>query len=404
MSRHFQGHHGAGIDHYAERMTRREPVSLICVWNDEAVRASCLDASVRALLATAPETEYLPVDNREQTHTSAGSALNHGVRSARHDYVAFVHQDVHLHSLEALERAAGLLADDPGLGLLGPVGITSTGEVVGRIRDRVLLLGEAASTPVDVDSLDEVLFLARRDSLLADPITEHPDLAWHAYAVELGMRQRAAGLRVAAVDIPLTHNSLTINLARLDHAHAALAGMYPDQVPTRTTCGDITSTTPKSESRPLLANHRWRLRWLRSSLAARRAVGATGGTPHVVLADIRFDVDEVLARTQTPSLRILNVVGDSPEFPDLPGGTRLPRRDAEVVCGTIAASALGDARLGDVPTLLTGLGLAELSRVAMGPDDVIGVHESLGYWLLMGVPGVAGTWTSARARPARLLV
>lgn len=378
-------------------------MSIVCVWNDDAVRSACLDTSVTALLLSCPETEYVPVDNREQVHTSAGSALNHGLRRARHDYVAFVHQDVFLHSLEALELAAGLLADNPDLGLLGPVGITGQGQITGRVRDRVVLSGDVVTAPVEVDSLDELLFLARRDDLLTDPISEHPDLAWHAYAVELGMRHRAAGRKVAVVDIPLTHNSLTINLARLDHAHATLASMYPDQVPTRTTCGDVTSTTPRSHTRPLLADHRWRLRWLRRSLAARRAV-AVSGARHVVLADIRLDLDEVLARTGTTALQIINVVRDGDSFPDLPGGTRLPRRQAEVVCSTVTPEALGDRAFRDQPTLVTGLQLSDLARMEVGQDGVIGVQYDLGYWLLSGVPGAAETWTSPQARPARLLL
>lgn len=379
-------------------------MSIVCVWNDEAVRAECLDASVVRLLPTAPGTEYLPVDNRGQVHTSAGSALNSGARSATNDFVAFIHQDISLHSLVALEEAAGLLADHPDLGVLGAIGITGDGEIVGRIRDRVVLLGRSASTPVDVDSVDEVLFLARRSDLLTEPLSEHPDLAWHAYAVELGMRARSRGLRVAAVDVPLTHNSMSTNLARLDHAHATLATMYPEQVPTRTTCGDVTSPVPVSERTRLLAEHRWRARWLVGSLRARRAASLASAR-QLVLADMRTDIDRVLPELGVQRLRILNVVEPGEEYPDDPTGTVLHRKNLEVVFSSATVEQLSTLLSTGEPTLVTDLRAEHLPALTVAPTDVLGLHEGVGHWLLTGVQADATRlWPSARAKPWRLLV
>jgi len=89
---------------------RRTPVSIVCVFNDPDVLTSCLERSILLGLADAPETEYLPVDNTDGQFASAGAALNDGARRARHDDVVLVHQDVYLHSLVALERAADRLA------------------------------------------------------------------------------------------------------------------------------------------------------------------------------------------------------------------------------------------------------------------------------------------------------
>ncbi|MBN9376581.1 MAG: hypothetical protein J0I40_14580 [Cellulomonas sp.] len=171
---------------------RREPVSIVCVFNDPAVRSSCLDRSIAAGLSDAPDTEYIPVDNTRGQFRSAGAALNAGAAESRRRVVAFVHQDVYLHDLVALERAAAALLDDPRIGLVGAVGITDTGAVLGRVRDRVVMIGQPTSESQDVDSVDEVLFLVDRDRVVADPLSEHPDLAWHAYAVEYGARMRSA--------------------------------------------------------------------------------------------------------------------------------------------------------------------------------------------------------------------
>ena len=57
------------------------------------------------------------------------------------------------------------------------------------MRDRVVMIGEQAYA-TDVDSVDEVLFMIERKRALAEPLSEDPDLAWHAYAVEYGARVR----------------------------------------------------------------------------------------------------------------------------------------------------------------------------------------------------------------------
>ena len=81
------------------------PVSIICVFNDPDVRSRNLDRSIEDHRDEAT-VEYLPIDNVDGSFATAGAALNHGASLAEHDYLAFVHQDVYLHSLRALEAAA----------------------------------------------------------------------------------------------------------------------------------------------------------------------------------------------------------------------------------------------------------------------------------------------------------
>ena len=111
-------------------------------------------------------------------------------------------------------------------------------------------------------------------------------MVWHAYAVEYGLRVRRLGLRVGVTDIPLTHNSLTVNLARLDVAHAAVAARYPEMLPVRTTCGVVARQTVRSSSGGWLGSQRWRYSWLRESLTVRRARRITAAP--IVLADTPY--------------------------------------------------------------------------------------------------------------------
>ncbi len=378
----------------------RVPVSIVCVANDEAVRSRCLDMSIAERLHEAPATEYLPVDNRGGAFASAGAALNHGARQARHDHVAFVHQDVCLHSLAALERAAGVLAADPGIGMVGAAGIAADGRIVGRVRDRVVLIGDRVGEPTDVDSVDEVLFVVPRATVLREPLSEDPELAWHAYAVEYGLRLRALGKRVTVGDVPLTHNSLTINVDRLDVAHRAVAARHPGALPLRTTCGTITAGPPPRPHTGPLAAQRWRYRWLRESLVAHRVRRAVGGGP-VVLSDPRHDFDEALAGFDGP-IEVLNLERGQCDPP-----RELVRGERTLTVAALPAPRLAKAVAGWRPgrsLLLTNLEVDDLRALArIGPPAprVLGHHDETGCWLLIGEAArqVPSVWTSPRATP-----
>ncbi|UUT34484.1 glycosyltransferase family protein [Microbacterium elymi] len=217
----------------------RTPVSIVCVFNDPDVLASCLQRSIDAGRVDASETQFLPVDNRDGVFATAGAALNHGAAQAENDVIVFVHQDVYLHSLVELERVAGELLADASVGVVGAAGIDAHKRIQGRIRDRVIALGAAAPTWRDVESMDEVLFMITRRQWADEPLADQASLGWHAYAVEYSARMRSRGRRAAVRDIPLTHNSLTVNLDRLDVAHRWVGDAYPGLLPLQTTCGTI---------------------------------------------------------------------------------------------------------------------------------------------------------------------
>jgi hypothetical protein len=385
---------------------QREPVSIICVFNDPEVRRHCLDRSIERLRADSLEVDYVPVDNVDSAFSSAGAALNHGATLGRNDYFVFVHQDVYLHSIEALERAAGMLADDESIGLIGAIGITADGRLVGQIRDRVVLLGESAPAPVEVDSLDEVLFMTSRAILKAEPLTELPELAWHAYAVEYGLRIRGLGKRVVATNLAVTHNSLTINLDRLDAAHTRVGAAYPQALPVRTTCGTISSPTTGSDRSTFLRAHRWRYPWLKESLVAHRGRRAVRGGPFL-LSDIRRDIDDALAGRTDP-LRVVNLLDAQEAFPADEDELTLLRRGQPIEPSFVPRAQLpallADWRP-DRSLLVTNLQLADFPAVAtaIGPERrLAGYHEGIGYWLLLGpvLNTPARQWYSVRATPA----
>lgn len=378
---------------------------MVCVYNDRRVLEACLQKSVADLRASAPRTQLIRVDNTRHTFASAGAALAHGAAQATNEFVVLAHQDVVLHSLTALEQAAGLLADRSTIGLVGACGIDAHGRIQGRIRDRVVLIGEHALNPTLVDSVDEVLFVVRRSDLATMPLATSHELAWHAYAVEYGVRMRGLGRDVVVTDIPLTHNSLTINLDRLDVAHRAVAIAYPDAMPVRTTCGVITAPKGPPQRKPLLETHRWRYRWLRESVTAGVASLRSHGRP-VVLADIRLDIDDLLDALYLSGalapLRIINV--ETGAFTGTrPVGELLRRGRVLTVSAESPDDAVAelDAAPDGTSLMLTNVEGRVLGALG-GKNPLLGYSKDTGLWALTGPAAHIRlpAWRTARATPA----
>ena len=377
----------------------RAPVSIVCVYNDPDVLESCLSRSVTAGMGDAPLTEFLPVDNRNGEFRTAGAALNHGARAAHNAVVVFVHQDVVVHSFTELERAAHILTSDTAIGVIGAVGIDDRRRVVGRMRDRVVQIGESAPLPRDVDSLDEVLFMIRRELVLDSPLSEDPLLAWHAYGVEYAARVRRAGMRATAMDLAITHNSLTTNLVHLDVAHRKVGDDYPELLPIHTTCGTVYRGDGPGGLIRAVRRVRGAATWWGESLEA-RALGRSSRMP-IVLADIRLVVDEAVRRGEKRGLRVLDLAST----PETSVG-RLTRfdRDFEVDAVTIAgARKIIDERSADQAILVSGMrrkDVAEL-RIPRDTPHTIGFWRATGPWVLVGIgsEALAPLWSTARSRP-----
>ena len=378
-------------------------MSIVCVFNDPEVLASCLERSIRLGIGSAPETQFIPVDNRGGEFSTAGAALNHGARLARNEVVAFVHQDVYLHSLAGLESAAWNLVASPDIGVLGAVGVDRRGRVIGRIRDRVLALGERAPQPRRVETMDEVLFMVRRDRVLREPLADETQLGWHAYAVEYSARMRSAGLRAAVIDVPLTHNSLTANLLHLDVAHRWVGDTYPNLLPLHTTCGTIRRTAPSRGTARVARRARGLSTWWRESLAARAATAPDAAYVNVVLADIRFSIDDVARSAGADSIRALDLAGDGETATSVDGLTRFGRCFSAATVSTDAArEAIIERPAGEV-LVLTNLSPGRLGALLSASQSapVVGLSQEAGLWAVFGASPQTADWLqpSRRSRP-----
>ncbi len=379
----------------------RAPVSIVCVFNDPDVLARCLKRSIDEGCVAPTLTELIAVDSRGGAFATAGAALNHGAAQALNEVVVFAHQDVFLHSMVGLERAAHELLSSPQIGVMGAVGIDGSGRIVGRIRDRVIGLGEPAPQPRDVESIDEVLFMITRDRHRQDPLADDARLGWHAYAVEYSARMREAGLRAVVRDIPLTHNSLSSNLRHLDVAHRFVGDSYPALLPLATTCGTIRPDGGAGRAALIGRRARGLVRWERESRAAR---GARSVVPlrDVVLADVRFVIDQIAALSGASAIRALDreIVGGTAT--EVRGLERLGRLTSAATADLATMTAEIEKRASGELVVLANLEAQDLGFLDLaGSPCIVGFSQEARLWIVLGVSrsDVGELWSDHRSRP-----
>jgi hypothetical protein len=270
------------------------------------------------------------------------------------------------------------------------------------VRDRVVLIGERAAEPVDVDSIDEMLFIVPRRVFDRERLSEAQTIAWHAYALEYGLRLRRDGLRVCAVDVPLTHNSLSLGFEDLGASLAEIRRAYPEALPVRTPNQNLTRRPFARRLGKVVERHGWRLRWLRESVLA-DVGGRIVKDARCVLGDIRWRIDDLLAVGVDPLL-IVNLDPEGAFVEDHPNPLLLNRLGHEInVTSGGPEQAIASIRTAPAgaSVLVSGLrvrDLRELSPHLTSTRPLLGYRREVGYWLLVG-PSVARV--AARVRSQR---
>jgi hypothetical protein len=144
--------------------------------------------------------------------SSAGMAYNSMLDESRADVVIFAHQDVYFPAgwEQRLEAALTLLdATDPKWAVLGVIGVTAAGEIVGRCWSNGLncAVGHAVKKPTAVESLDEVVILVRKDSGVR---FDEQMPGFHLYGTDICQSALAVGRGVHVFDGPIVHNSVPV--------------------------------------------------------------------------------------------------------------------------------------------------------------------------------------------------
>ncbi len=182
-----------------------------------------------------------------QDAPSAAAGLNLGLARAKHELVVCLHQDVFLPvGWDRLMLNQYRMAERE-LGPIGVAGIYGVGKVkpcpdstsafaaerIGWVVDRGRILSEGPALPAPVATLDELVFIVRRDR----PLQFDPELGFHLYGADICLQARERGLAVVALGAPCHHNSRSIGLPRPFFASAQIfARKWAHRMPIATPC------------------------------------------------------------------------------------------------------------------------------------------------------------------------
>ncbi len=191
-------------------------ISIVCIYNDEEVLHSRL---LRSLERQTAVHEVVTVDNRHNSFSNAAKALNYGAGRTQGSWVLFAHQDISFLSDDWLGEAERLLSESQPSGWTGVAGMTRRGAFRGFLVDRAHLLGAPFDDLMDVQTLDECLLIHKRESGAQAYFDEALE-GWHAYGVEACCRAIENGPRNYVVSLPVWHDSKSVNLEKLEDAHA----------------------------------------------------------------------------------------------------------------------------------------------------------------------------------------
>ncbi len=173
--------------------------------------------------------EWFFVENRRnRAYSSISRLYSDAARRASHGLLCYVHQDVFFlpdWESRATASLAALAATDPDWGVVGVAGRApelpdgSEPANIGHWSDPHKYHKPKVPLPAEVQVLDELLLLVRRDAGLSfDP--EMP--GFHCYGADLCMAARDRGMRSWVIDAPVVHKLFLPDgriVARADHSH-----------------------------------------------------------------------------------------------------------------------------------------------------------------------------------------
>lgn len=154
--------------------------------------------------------EYIALDNRENRFSSAAKALNYGAEVSKGDILVFMHQDVYLWDLSAVENYCAYLQKNEDA-IIGVAGALADGSVVMDIyetKDKIQRGTRSNGQIFEVEALDECLFAMTRQTWQRLRFDEICCNNWHGYAVDICLANTLDGGRNVMVPLKICHDSL----------------------------------------------------------------------------------------------------------------------------------------------------------------------------------------------------
>lgn len=182
-------------------------ISIITVYNKEDLLT---EANIWIKKQTVyADVETVQLDNRNNRFSSCAQALNYGAEHSCGKYLFFMHQDLYLWDLQALEKYVAFLAENPDT-IIGVAGVPKgTGTVTDIYESKDFLeRGTRANGEIyAVVSLDECLIAMTRKKWEQLRFDEVVCNNWHGYAVDICLSNTLKGSKNIMVPLKVCHDS-----------------------------------------------------------------------------------------------------------------------------------------------------------------------------------------------------
>lgn len=182
-------------------------ISIICISNNEKILDDYLLSSLKK--QTYKDYELIIMDNTNNQYKCAISAFNEGVKKAKGDTLLFVHHDVKFEDKNELENIAKQI-NNLEYGIVGVAGASFTrNSLIGNITNgpnKEKISNNIINEPTKVQTLDEVLFIIKRETLEKYPFDTSND-TWHLYAVEYSLNMHNNNKQVYVIPSNIYHAS-----------------------------------------------------------------------------------------------------------------------------------------------------------------------------------------------------
>lgn len=191
-------------------------ISIICCYNSEEKLKYLTDSLAYQDISYEP----VLVDNSQNRFSCAAEALNYGAAAAQGDLLFFVHQDIRFKtkdSLRSLAEKSSVLKIHDIVGCAGAVLENGRKKTITNMTYSPAekhYPGTFGEELLEAESLDECLFIMKKETWEQHPFDEKVCDHWHFYAVEQCLYNRLKGGRVYVLDSEINHLSETGTLDR----------------------------------------------------------------------------------------------------------------------------------------------------------------------------------------------
>lgn len=155
------------------------------------------------------DIELIAMDNRDGQFSSCAQGLNHGAEQSGGEYLLFMHQDVYLWDLQAVEKYCEYLSSNPH-SVIGVAGVCANGDIVTDIcetEEKIERGSRARGKVFQVDALDECLIAMKRERW--EQLRFDPECCdnWHGYGMEICYHNVLEGGTNEMVPLQICHDS-----------------------------------------------------------------------------------------------------------------------------------------------------------------------------------------------------